>query len=199
MADGTRSVPATLEDAMTLDPQRGLSQRAHLAGGDKLISRLMAEALARPDLVSLAAGFVDQATLPVEATQQATRRLVVRSPLVPGPHCNMAPRSATYHLREAILARMAAADGAGGPKGTVPFSTTRCAVPRENRDIPRRAPFDQVVITAGSNQLLHLVADTLLGPRRHRALRRAKLLRLHGHAWPTSARERWAWRSTPTA
>ena len=56
---------------MTSDPQRGLSRRAHWAGGDKLISRLMAEALARPDIVSLAAGFVDQLTLPVEATREA--------------------------------------------------------------------------------------------------------------------------------
>ena len=47
-------------------------------------------------------------------------------------------------LREAILARMAAADGSASG---------------------RKAPsVDQVVITAGSNQFLHLVADTLLDP-----------------------------------
>src|SRR5271155_423368 len=62
---------ADITDSMTFDPQRGLSRRAHWAGGDKMISRLMAEALARPDLVSLAAGFVDQVTLPVEATREA--------------------------------------------------------------------------------------------------------------------------------
>ena len=128
---------------MAEDRQRGLSRRAHWAGGDKLISRLMAEALARPDLVSLAAGFVDQVTLPVEATQQALAALWshparARAALQYGTTIGHVP------LREAIVARMAAADGSAGL---------------------RPAPsLEQVVVTAGSNQLLHLVADTLLDP-----------------------------------
>ena len=103
----------------------------------------MAEALAGPDLVSLAAGFVDQATLPVEATQEALAALwssptLARAALQYGTTIGYVP------LREAILARMAAADGSAGG---------------------RKAPsVNQVVITAGSNQLLHLVADTLLDP-----------------------------------
>ena len=128
---------------MSEEQQRELSRRAHWAGGDKLISRLMAEALARPDLVSLAAGFVDQVTLPVEATRQALDALWSQ-PWRAGPHCNTAPRSATRRLREAIVARMAAADRIGG-----------------HRPPPS---LEQVVVTAGSNQLLHLVADTLLDP-----------------------------------
>ncbi len=126
---------------MTLDPQHGLSRRAHWAGGDKLISRLMAEALARPDIVSLAAGFVDQETLPVEATREALAAVWsnparARAALQYGTTIGHKP------LREAILARLAAADGTAA-----------------------RAPaLEQVVITAGSNQLLHLVADTLLDP-----------------------------------
>ena len=128
---------------MAEDRQRGLSRRAHWAGGDKLISRLMAEALARPDLVSLAAGFVDQAALPVEATQQALAALwsklaCARAALQYGTTIGYVP------LREAILARMTAADGSAG-----------------HRPAPS---VDQVVITAGSNQFLHLVADTLLDP-----------------------------------
>ena len=127
---------------MTSDPQPGLSKRAHWAGGDKLISRLMAEALARPDIVSLAAGFVDQLTLPVEATREVIEAIWsdparARAALQYGTTIGHVP------LRAAILARLAAADGAA----------------------TRRMPgLDQVVITAGSNQLLHLVADTLLDP-----------------------------------
>jgi 2-aminoadipate transaminase len=127
---------------MPFDPQSGLSKRAHWAGGDKLISRLMAEALARPDIVSLAAGFVDQQTLPVDATREAIEAIWsdparARAALQYGTTIGHVP------LRAAILARLAAADGAAG----------------------RRKPaLDQVVITAGSNQLLHLVADTLLDP-----------------------------------
>ncbi len=128
---------------MVDDQQHGLSRRAHWAGSDKLISRLMAEALAGPNLVSLAAGFVDQATLPVEATQEALAVLwssptLARAALQYGTTIGYVP------LREAILARLAAADG----------SVSGCRPPS----------VDQVVITAGSNQLLHLVADTLLDP-----------------------------------
>jgi 2-aminoadipate transaminase len=128
---------------MTERKQLGLSHRAHWAGGDKLISRLMAEALARPDLVSLAAGFVDQVTLPVEAVQRALAALwshpaSARAALQYGTTIGHVP------LREAIVARMAAADGAASYH----------AAPK----------LDQVVVTAGSNQLLHLVADTLLDP-----------------------------------
>jgi 2-aminoadipate transaminase len=128
---------------MTVDQQLGLSRRARWAGGDKLISRLMAEALARPDLISLAAGFVDQATLPVEPTEQALAALWsnparARAALQYGTTIGHA------RLREAVVARMAAADEAAG--------------------VSRSAAVDQVIITAGSNQFLHLVADTLLDP-----------------------------------
>jgi 2-aminoadipate transaminase len=128
---------------MAEEKQNGLSLRAHWAGGEKLISSLMAEALARPDLVSLAAGFVDQVTLPVEVTQQALAELWsqperARAALQYGTTIGHVP------LREAILARMAAADQS---------SSLRPAV-----------SLDQLVITAGSNQFLHLVADTLLDP-----------------------------------
>jgi 2-aminoadipate transaminase len=128
---------------MTIDQQFGLSLRAHWAGGDKLISRLMAEALARPDLVSLAAGFVDQATLPVEIAQQALAALW-SDPARARAALQYGTTIGHKRLRQAIVARMAAADEAAGL---------------------RRPPVvDQVIVTAGSNQFLHLVADTLLDP-----------------------------------
>ncbi len=128
---------------MANDREPSLSRRAHWAGGDKLISRLMAEALARPDLVSLAAGFVDQAALPVEPTQQALDALwsdpaAARAALQNGTTIGHTP------LREAIIARLTAADQSAG--------------------LVRSPSLAQVVVTAGSNQLLHLVADTLLDP-----------------------------------
>ena len=124
------------------DQQPGVSRRARWAGGRRLISRLMAEALARPHMVSLAAGFVDQATLPVEATQEALAKLW-SSPALAQAALQYGTTIGYLPLREAILARMAAADGAASGK---PPSV------------------DQVVVTAGSNQFLHLVADTLLDP-----------------------------------
>ena len=119
-----------------------LSQRARLAGGQP-ISELMAQALAHPDLISLAAGFVDQATLPVEATSEALDLVLsdpkhARTALQYGTTPGFAP------LRELILSRLLAADGLRHEE--VGLST------------------DQVVMTAGSNQMLHLIADTLLDP-----------------------------------
>lgn len=119
-----------------------LSQRAQWAGGQP-ISQLMAQALAHPELISLAAGFVDQATLPLEATQQALETIFsnprrARAALQYGTTPGFPP------LREAILARMIEADH-------TLLSEAGLSI-------------DQVVMTAGSNQLLHLVGETLLDP-----------------------------------
>src|SRR5689334_19925290 len=57
----------TIADVMAAE---GLRQRARSASGQP-IGYLMHKALAHPELISLAAGFVDQTSLPVEATSQA--------------------------------------------------------------------------------------------------------------------------------
>src|SRR5262245_53118934 len=106
-----------------------LSRRARL-GGSQPISELMRLALARPELISLAAGFVDQESLPVEETQQALAAVWsdvarARSALQYGTNAGYLP------LRQAVLERFLAADGAGGKPPTV----------------------DEVILTAGSNQL----------------------------------------------
>ena len=119
-----------------------LSERAIRAGGQP-ISELMHQAIARPQLISLAAGFVDQQSLPVEATREALTALLsepleARSALQYGTTPGFAP------LRERLLADLLAAD-----------SQTQA----ETRLSP-----DQLVLTAGSNELLHLVTDTLCNP-----------------------------------
>src|SRR5262245_43340044 len=55
----------------TMTPPIRLSTQAWRTGHSP-ISDLMARALAAPDLISLAAGFVDHATLPVESAARAT-------------------------------------------------------------------------------------------------------------------------------
>ncbi|MDZ7617258.1 MAG: PLP-dependent aminotransferase family protein [Patescibacteria group bacterium] len=121
----------------------GLSQRAQWAGGESFVSALMARALNQPELVSLAAGFVDQQTLPVNAVRQAMEDLwrqpdCARAALQYGTTIGYLP------LRDAIMDRTLAAD----------------------RTTARQAGISvqQVVITAGSNQLLYLVSDALLDP-----------------------------------
>jgi 2-aminoadipate transaminase len=120
---------------------RRLSQRAQCFDRQP-ISELMRMALAQPELISLAAGFVDQASLPVAEAQQALASVLGdaergRAALQYGTNAGYLP------LREAVLARLIAADGATSGQ---------------------RPHVDQVLLTAGSNQLLHLVGEVLLDP-----------------------------------
>ena len=95
---------------LTMPSQNGLSQRAHWAGGEPIANVLMARTLAYPELVSLAAGFVDQQTLPVEPTRQAISKIwaepeQARAALQYGTTIGHRP------LRQAVLDRMLQADG----------------------------------------------------------------------------------------
>jgi 2-aminoadipate transaminase len=116
-----------------------LSQRAEWAAGQP-ISDLMSRALAEPELISLAAGFVDQQTLPIEPTREALASLFAddssaRAALQYGTTPGFPP------LREALLERWLARDA--------------CY---------HELSIEQVIVTAGSNQLLHLVGESLLDP-----------------------------------
>ncbi len=120
---------------------RPLSQRAQRSGPQP-ISELMRLALARPELISLAAGFVDQESLPVTEIQQAMQAVLAdipraRAALQYGTNAGYAP------LREAVLARFLAAD---------------------SRQAGQAPSVEQVILTPGSNQLLHLVGEALLDP-----------------------------------
>jgi 2-aminoadipate transaminase len=119
-----------------------LSQRAEWAAGQP-ISDLMSRALANPDLISLAAGFVDQQTLPVEPARVALDALLARqddglAALQYGTTPGFPP------LRDFVLQRFLQADGVTAAES--PLNV------------------EQTVVTAGSNQLLHLVAESLLDP-----------------------------------
>ncbi len=121
--------------------EMSLSQRARWAAGQP-ISDLMARALANPELISLAAGFVDSETLPCDIVREAVDKF-----MRDGIKARSALQYGTTHgdrrLRELIFQMWQAADG----------SLARTDISLE-----------QIVLTAGSNQLLHLVADTLLDP-----------------------------------
>lgn len=118
----------------------GLSQRSAWAA-DQPIGYLMHKALAHPELVSLAAGFVDQASLPVDAARTAALALLAdadgaRAALQYGT------TAGDTGLRTQVLERLQLLDGPHAPAAGV----------------------EQVVLTAGSNQLLWLLADVLLDP-----------------------------------
>jgi 2-aminoadipate transaminase len=119
-----------------------LSGRAKRAGGQP-ISRLMTLALADPTLISLAAGFVDQQTLPVEIMGRAMEQ-VLSDPAEARAALQYGTTLGDARLRQLVLDRLRHADG--------------------NPESERKLSIDQVVLTAGSNQLLYLVADALLDP-----------------------------------
>lgn len=123
-----------------------LSQRVRLAGGQP-IGDLMQQALARPELISLAAGFVDQQTLPVDLTRAALDALLAngaaaRAALQYGATAGHPP------LREAVLARLIEAD--------------RAATPSRVHATPPTV--EQAMVTAGSNQFLQLISEILVDP-----------------------------------
>jgi 2-aminoadipate transaminase len=125
-----------------MPPKSQLSRRASQATGQP-ISFLMEQALAKPHLISLAAGFVDQDSLPVEATRQAFEALW-SDPAQFRAALQYGTTPGDLALRERLLADLVAADG---PTSAVKGATV-----------------EQLVLTAGSNELLHHVADTLLDP-----------------------------------
>lgn len=122
----------------TAQPAIRLSQRSAWSA-DQPIGDLMGRAIANPDLISLAAGFVDRATLPVEPVRAAFEDLIgddwqARHALQYG---------ATHgdrELRHLILERLQTQDG----------------LPYEDLNP------DRIVLSAGSNQMLQLIGDTLL-------------------------------------
>ncbi len=103
------------------------------------ISWLMKAALDRPDLISLAAGFTDSETLPVEEVAALTREILsrpktARAALQYGTTAGLPP------LRQELLRRWQKQDGL------------------------RRFTPDDVVVTNGSQQLLYLLTEVLCDP-----------------------------------
>ncbi|MDP7303472.1 MAG: aminotransferase class I/II-fold pyridoxal phosphate-dependent enzyme, partial [Pirellulaceae bacterium] len=117
------------------------SKRAQMAAGQP-ISALMTQALENADLLSLAAGFVDEATLPTTAVRQACAEIMAdRGAAQAALQYGTTP--GIPKLRSMLLERFL----------------------EEQRVAVATAPsVEQVVVTAGSNQLLHLIAESLLDP-----------------------------------
>lgn len=111
------------------------------------ISWLMARVLDRPQLISLAAGFTDDATLPVAETRRLVHRLLARR-RTGEPALQYGSTAGLPELRRLTAARVLAQDTACGV-GRLPEA--------------RFAPAG-VVITHGSQQLLYLVTEVLCDP-----------------------------------
>jgi 2-aminoadipate transaminase len=108
------------------------------------ITRLMQLALETPGLLSLAAGFTDNATLPVSSVTEALRALAVGAP--DSEYLQYGTNAGRPGLRAALAARLAAQDQAAADADSV-------AVLR-----------DATFITNGSQQALYLAIQTLCEP-----------------------------------
>ena len=113
-----------------------ISRRGREAA-EQPISKLMALALANPSAISLAAGFVDNATLPVEEVQQACQRLFDDK-----THAKGALQYGTNTGHAGLRLRIA--------QRYFPHDAERVA--------------DKMILTAGSNQFLQLASECLLDP-----------------------------------
>ncbi len=125
-----------------MEPAIQLSQAARRTG-DSAISDLMARALSAPDLVSLAAGFVDQATLPDREALRAIESIL--SDEVEGRRAlQYGTTRGDLDLRRRLQGLLETSDGK--PTGT--YANV----------------LDRLVVTSGSQQLLYLLSEVLIDP-----------------------------------
>ena len=102
------------------------------------ISWLMQTALTRPKLISLAAGFTDNATLPVELSRQLLNE-ILRVPKVGQPALQYGITAGTENLRQLTATHLQKLDG-GHDRAHSP---------------------ERVIITGGSQQLLYMTLEAL--------------------------------------
>lgn len=107
------------------------------------ISWLMATALARPKLISLAAGFTDNESLPVQEVHQTLTELLT-SPQIGQAALQYGTTAGDTTLRQLTAEHLAALDG-------------------QSRRHPAYAPA-HTLITSGSQQLLYMSVEALCDP-----------------------------------
>lgn len=117
------------------------SRRAWTVGSP--ISFLMKQGIENPHVISLAAGFVDAATLPVEELQRSAARLFEHD-LAARHALQYGTTSGYERLRRLVLRHFAALEG----------------VAQEDLGVAA----DQVLLTTGSQQFLSLACEVLLDP-----------------------------------
>jgi 2-aminoadipate transaminase len=126
----------------TTSNEIAFSQRRHRAA-EQSISYLMQQGIENRDVISLAAGFVDEATLPVQLVRDSIDNILTDDPA--GHHVlQYSTTAGDRDLRGLLLEHLAGL---------------------EQTDVSSLGvDADDVVVTAGSQQILQHVADVLLDP-----------------------------------
>ena len=127
---------------MASSSEIAFSQRRHRAAAQS-ISFLMEQGILNRDVISLAAGFVDEATLPVPLVRDAIDRVLPESPSAQQV-LQYTATAGDLELRGLLLEHLARLEGTDVESLGVDA--------------------DNIVVTAGSQQLLQHVADVTLDP-----------------------------------
>lgn len=123
-------------------PALPLSRRWHW-GSKQPISFLMEQAVQNPGVISLAAGLVDQQSLPVAETRSAASALLADETLA-RQALQYGTTQGSERLRRQLLAHLAGLE--------------KCSIDQLGIDV------DQLVLTTGSQQLLSLIGEVLVDP-----------------------------------
>ena len=123
--------------------------------GPPPISWLMQTALSRPKLISLAAGFTDNPTLPVKISRQVLNR-VLRSPKTGRPALQYGITAGETNLRQLTARHLLKLDQSSS--SSLSSSKKELRMRTTNEKI---YPWERVIITGGSQQLLYMTLEAL--------------------------------------
>src|SRR5882672_6056865 len=119
------------------------------------ISWLMQTALTRPKLISLAAGFTDNSTLPVEISRKLLNE-ILRSPKTGQPALQYGITSGEMNLRTLTAKHLHKLDFQSSSSSSSSLKTKlRTRMKDEDEDDKNYSPA-RVMITGGSQQLLYM-------------------------------------------
>jgi 2-aminoadipate transaminase len=120
------------------------------------ISWLMKTALARPKLISLAAGFTDNATLPAAITRKLLSK-ILRSPKTGQPALQYGTTAGEPDLRELTATHLQNLDSSSCSSS---YLKAKSRMRMKDEDDEAYSP-ERVIITGGSQQLLYLTLEAL--------------------------------------
>jgi 2-aminoadipate transaminase len=134
------------------------------------ISWLMQLTLEHPQLISLAAGFTDNESLPVEETREMLNE-ILSSPRIRRAALQYGTTAGDPHLRQLTADRLWKLDSTGGNQFSA-FANETSDRALDVRHAPRPAPIaareiyspEQILITSGSQQLLYMLTECLCDP-----------------------------------
>jgi 2-aminoadipate transaminase len=122
------------------------------------ISWLMHSALTRPRLISLAAGFTDNATLPVEISRKLLNE-ILSSPKTGRPALQYGITAGETNLRQLTARHLRKLDSSSFSSSSS-ISGPRTRANDEDEDDKVHSP-ERVIITGGSQQLLYMTLEAL--------------------------------------